>query len=766
MHCGKGLQPAEEPSLANLQTAILELRSEVRQIRETLSNLGVNLPSVQGQDPPRVERRSPPVRTSPQTAAGEPTPSTQPSAERSESAAPTSPRRFQRDDTLDFKAEESAAPTPSGRFEVDWELILGGNWLARVGVLAVVIGVGFFLKLAFDNNWIGETGRVALGIAGGLGLTGAGEYWSKRYPIYSQALAGGGVAILYLSIFAAFAFYGFIGTYPTVGLLLVVSIGAAVQALRYNSMALAVIGIVGAFLAPFVIGGSGDGAREELSGVAGVEVMVYVLIVDIGVLALSTVRNWRWFTLLALVASLVSFGVWYDYEGDRLGVGAAQGILTAIFLIFVGATTLFHILWQRAPRAFDQALMVLNATAYFGISYGLLWDEFRPWMGAFTVALALFYGLLGYLAVRRGKGQFYLSLNALVIALVFLTTAVPVQLGGPWVSVAWSVEGLILVWMSFRLEGWQMRVSGAGVFALGAIWFLAVDTPKALSLKLTPFLNGHMVSYAIVIAAIYLAAYLVHRNRHSLGERERAMFPALLTAGNLFLAVLWPVQLEGAWISVAWAIQAVVLIWLSYRLDLYEMRLFGLALLAALAAWLLFRETRVNVYAYTFKVVLNDRMLAFAAGIAAFYLAAIVVRRGQRHSDDEEIKYAVPALVVGANALTLWVLSAEVIAVVDSGTLEVSDDAAFYAKSLALSLVWAVYASVGLALGVLMRRPELRSASLGLLAVPVVKLFLFDSFALDQGYRVAAFLSLGGIMLAGGFLYQRYREAIRGFLLE
>ena len=579
MFCGKALQPAEEPSLANLQSAIRELRSEVRQIRETLSNLGISSPGVQRQSPPGGERRSPPVRVRPHTTTGEPALSAQPSSDPSESAAPTSP----------------------GRFQVDWELVLGGNWLARVGVLAVVIGVGFFLKLAFDNNWIGEAGRVALGIAGGLGLIGAGEYWSKRYPIYSQALTGGGVAILYLSIFAAFAFYGFIGTYPAVGLLLLVSIGAAVLALRYNSMALALIGITGAFLAPFVIGGSGEGAREELSGLAGVEVMLYVLMVDIGVLALSTVRNWRWFTLLALVASLISFGVWYDYEGDRLGVGTPQGILTAIFLIFVGATTLFHIFWRRAPRAFDQALMALNATAYFGISYGLLWDEFRPWMGAFTVALALFYGLLGYLAVRRGSEQFYLSLIALVIALMFLTIAVPVQLGGPWVSVAWSVEGLALVWMSFRLGRWQMRVSGAGVFALGAIWLLAVDTPRALSLELTPFLNGHMVSYAIVIAAIYLAAYLVHRNRQSLGERESALFPALLTAGNLFLAVLWPVQLEGAWISVAWAIQAVALIWLSYRLDLYEMRLFGLALLAALAAWLLFTETRVDVYAYTFQ---------------------------------------------------------------------------------------------------------------------------------------------------------------------
>ena len=113
-----------------------------------------------------------------------------------------------------------------------------------------------------------------------------------------------------------------------------------------------------------------------------------------------------------------------------------------------------------------------------------------------------------------------------------------------------------------------------------------------LSEELTPFLNPAMVSYAIVIAATYVAAYLVHRNRDSLGERESALFPALLTAGNLFLAVLWPVQLDGAWVSVAWAVQAVALMWLSYRFALYEMRLFGLALLAALAALLLFGRLR------------------------------------------------------------------------------------------------------------------------------------------------------------------------------
>jgi uncharacterized membrane protein len=56
-----------------------------------------------------------------------------------------------------------------------WEWLLGGNWLARIGVVALVIGAGFFLKLAFDNDWIGETGRLALGIAGGLAFLGAGN---------------------------------------------------------------------------------------------------------------------------------------------------------------------------------------------------------------------------------------------------------------------------------------------------------------------------------------------------------------------------------------------------------------------------------------------------------------------------------------------------------------------------------------------------------------------------------------------------------------
>ena len=220
---------------------------------------------------------------------------------------------------------------------------------------------------------------------------------------------------------------------------------------------------------------------------------------------------------------------------------------------------------------------------------------------------------------------------------------------------------------------------------------------------------------------------------------------------------IW-MHLPDAWIAAGWSAEALALIWVSFRLNARGIRIFGWGVFALLGLWLLYVESP-DGYALFF----NLRMLMFAIAIAALYAAALLSRR-ESGGDDWE-NYVPYWLVAAANALTLWFLSFETIEAVDRPAPD-GGDAAFYAKSLALSLVWALYASVGLAVGILRRWRIVRLASLCLLAVPIVKLFLFDSFALEQGYRVAAFLSLGGILLAGGFLYQRYGDAIRGFLFE
>ena len=876
--------PTGELSLADIQSKVEHLEAVIEEMRSMLSRYGI-LSAPRTRRPVPVESQAPPPKSTeaarPVREESQEPPAVEPApvaaAVETLRAIPPPPR-----------PPTSRLSPPWGGVDIDWELILGGNWLARIGILAVVIGVAFFLKLSFDNEWIGETGRIALGIVGGVCLLGLGEYVRRRYPVYSQALSGGGIAVLYVSIFAAFSFYSLIGIYPAVALLLLISAAAVVLALRHDSTAFAIVGILGAFAGPFILAASDEpsGTRNAFTGATGVEVMVYVVIVDLGVLALSTLRNWRWFTLLALLGSLASFGIWYSDSYEYASLAVVQGSLTAIFVIFVAATTLFHLVWRRAAKAFDFSIMFINASAYFAISNALLWDEFRGWMGAFALVMALFYVVLGYLALRRTGEQIYLGLMLFGIGLIFLTIAAPVQLSGEApVSVAWAAQGAVLVWLSFRLGMWQMRLSGMGVFALCAIWLLFRVTPEALISRPVPFSNEYLeylaiyaltigatstaayfawrnrsqlagyqakllpvlltagnlfltvavpvhfdgawiaaawsvealvlvwlsfrlglyelrlfgvgvftlcaiwllvivtpaalidpaipftnkyleylVIYVLTIAATFTAAYFVQQNRSKLAEYESPLLPGLLTAGNVFLTLVVPVHVDHAWVSAAWALEALVLVWLSFRLRLYELRLFGVGVFAVMTIRLLNYDTYIDLD--DFRFVLNYRMMAFASGIAALYVSALLSARRHHNLLPEEQRALIPGLTVVANVLTLWILSAECIAIVDSGLVDVTGRTAFYTKSLALSVIWAVYASIGLAIGIVSRLRLVRLASLGLLSVPIFKLFLFDSFALEQGFRVAAFLVLGVIMLIGGLLYQRHRETIKEFLLE
>jgi len=454
---------------------------------------------------------------------------------------PVAPRQ----EAVPIPAEEAPPPKikPPRARDQEWEQILGGNWLARIGVLALVFGVGFFLKFAFDNDWIGPTGQVILGIIAGLVMLGLGYYWRKKYPILTQVLSGGGIAVLYLSIFASFAIYDLVHFYVAFAFLLLVSIASAALALRYDSIALAIIGILGAFAAPFLLGFFGAKELElEADGIGyAIQFLVYVIVVNIGVLILSTFRNWRWFTLLALICALISFGAWYAEFNNDVGVATAEIGITLIFLIFVGATTLFHIIWRRVPQAFDYALMVINAAAYFGISLGLMWDDFRLWMGGFVLLIAIFYGALSYVALKQSAENVRLSLFALGIALVFLTVAIPVQLGNTvWTTIVWAAEGAALIWLSTVLRMAPLRWYSYAVFFIVAVRLLFFDTGVTVR-TFQPILNERFLAFVVSIAAFYAAGYFSLRERKSSGQGGIAA-AVFLIAANFFS--IWIISFE------------------------------------------------------------------------------------------------------------------------------------------------------------------------------------------------------------------------------
>ena len=420
---------------------------------------------------------------------------------------------------------------PFRGFSVDWEQVLGKNWFAIVGALALAIGVGFFLKLAFDSNWIGDTGRVVLGVAFGMALLGAGEYAQRRVPLWAQPVTAGGIGILYLSIYAAFGLYQLIPPLPAflfLALVVVMSVGLA---LRYESMVIGLLGIVGAFLTPVLLGRDLPDPRL---------VLLYILVIDLGILGVSTFRNWRWFTLVGLAGSYGLFTLWLDQFPAQSAL-LVHLFLSGVFLVFVGATSLFHILWRRAPGPVDLSLITLNASGYYALTFGLLWPEYRLWFGGITLGLSLLYGLVAYAAIKRSGTPPEVALFALSTAVVFLTVAVPLQLSGNWVSVAWAAEGAVIVWVGFLFSRWPMRAFGLGVLAVAAFRLLIFDTVVDLE-GFTPVLNERFPTFVAAIAAFSIAGYLYWREREHLEVWEEYIAPAL--AGLANFVTLWLLTAE------------------------------------------------------------------------------------------------------------------------------------------------------------------------------------------------------------------------------
>ena len=502
-------------------------------------------------------------------------------------------------------------------------------------MVALILGVAFFINLAIDRGWLGERERAILGVVAGLALLAAGEYFRNRYPVWAQTVAGGGVAVLYLAVYGAFALYGLIPPVVALASFALITLGGVLLSLRHESVGLAVFSIFGGFATPLLL-------QKELPDER--LLLAYVLVLDMGVLALASFRNWRWFTLLAWIGSLILFGFWME-ELEPATPLAEIGI-TAIFLVFAGATIAFHIVRRQAAGMLDLALVTVNAIAYWLISYALLYDDYRPWMGGFTALLAAFYVLLVAGCQLRGEEQPTLRPYVAALAAGFAALAVPLQFEGPWISMAWGVEAVALVGLSIKFRMRELRRFGYLVFIVSAVWLLAVESPGAFRDDLTPFLNLYMLSYAAAIALPALAGYLLHRSRETLEPWERMAIPVAAVWAAIFAAIAVPLQLDGIWVSVAWAVEAAALVWLSFPLRLRQLRWFGYLVFAVSAVRLLSSDTPAALNE-DLTPFLNLYMLSYAAAVALPALAGYLLHRFREALAPRE-RAAIPVAAVWA----------------------------------------------------------------------------------------------------------------------
>jgi len=138
--------------------------------------------------------------------------------------------------------------------EATLETKVGLTVVNRIGAITLVLGVAFFFKWAVDNNWIGAAGRVILGLIAGFVTLAVGDFiWRKHQQVFAQGITAAGIGIVYLALYAAFNFYHLIPQAAAFVLMALSTVMAAALALRYNSFAIAALGLAAAFATPLLL---------------------------------------------------------------------------------------------------------------------------------------------------------------------------------------------------------------------------------------------------------------------------------------------------------------------------------------------------------------------------------------------------------------------------------------------------------------------------------------------------------------------------------
>ncbi|PYY02403.1 MAG: hypothetical protein DMG64_11760 [Acidobacteria bacterium] len=410
---------------------------------------------------------------------------------------------------------------------------IGKLWLNRIGIVAILVGVSYFIKYAFDNGWIGPAGRVALGLLAGIALI----LWSERFRSrghapFSYSLKAVGIGTLYLSLWGAFQVYHLVPSAAAFVAMILVTASTVTLALTQDAEILAAFAMIGGFSTPLLLS---TGENHE------VVLFSYVCLLDLAMLAVVRVKPWRRLLVGSFTGTAILYGGWFFeyYTKEQRGVTTLFTLIfAAIFAAIPLLTPLTRSRWHAGFSITLTFLPLVNAGAAFLCLHAMYEDETLTW---FALALAGAYLVLSSQFKRRlgSDPDVVKTINLLhvAIAVAFITIAIPLKLNSHWITLGWLVESAVLLYISVRTQTNFLRYFAAVTLSLGIIRLLIWDNFSVETL----IFNARFATYLVAIAIL---GGIVAAASRSASERER---PAVRLASILLnLLALIALTLEAS----------------------------------------------------------------------------------------------------------------------------------------------------------------------------------------------------------------------------
>ncbi len=433
----------------------------------------------------------------------------------------------------------------------DLEGKIGKIWLNRIGIVALLFGVSYFLKYAFDSNLIGPIGRVAIGILAGIGLVIWSEsFRRKNYAAFSYSLKAVGIGALYLSLWAAAQYFHppLIPVSAAFVAMIVVTAATVIMAVAQDAELLALYALIGGFSTPVML--STGQNREAV-------LFSYVLVLDLGLLALAMFKPWRRLLWANFLGTAILYVGWYSEY-----YSISQRPMTVLFTVAFGAifaaipavTPHDQSRLYKGPSLTLTLLPFINAAALFLCMFAM-YESQKDILTWYALGLAAFYLLLGSLFKYRSAAPtpatIVIQMLHVSIAIAFITVAIPLKLDSHWITIGWLIESAALLWIAIKTKTNVVRILAGCTLTLAIVRLVLIDTYQTDRLILNARFLTYLVAIAILGGIVWAGSRYAYKKEmplihmSAIGLNVLALIALTLEAADYFSRQLQLLQSNG-----------------------------------------------------------------------------------------------------------------------------------------------------------------------------------------------------------------------------
>lgn len=639
-------------------------------------------------------------------------------------------------------------PSVSKRKQVNYENLFG-----KIGILVFVIGVGFFVKYAIDKDWINETLRTVLGFLTGSALLVVAERLQKKYRTFSSLLAGGAFAVFYLTVAIAFHFYHLFPQTVAFIILIATTLFMSILSILYDRRELAIISLVGGFLAPFLVS-TGNGNYLVL--------FTYMSILNLGMFGLSIYMKWGELPVIAFVFTYVVMGIFLltGFTTGSTHISVHLFIFATLFY-FIFLLPILSILRIEAVKKNRGLLLVIITNNFIYLLLGILFlrNMGLPFKseGLLSLLIAII-NLVLVIWLRMSKKDYKFLIYAMLgLVLTFVSITIPIQLDGNYITLFWAAEMVLLLWLYVKSKIGVYERATQVLMGLTLVSYL-MDIYNVLmtsSSSETIFLNSSFATSLFVGLATGAFALLMGRYRSLFTEARYLRYTPwnsimlLAAAAILYYTFMaeFALHLAGATRSgMMLAFTSAAIFILSYTFKKrFPIKQYTIPYLTAMGMNVLIYVINIwgDQWVYT---SLTPALLRWFA--AAFVIANLYYVARQYYT---LIGLKTPFTVyLNVLALFLWLTMARSF-LLQAG---VEDFDAGFSVSLSIA------GFIQMALGMRLHQKVLRIISLSTFGIVLLKLILKDLWAMPTIGKIIVFIILGLILLILSFLYQKLKDVL------